>query len=201
MKKVLFATGNPSKAKRFSKGLLDKGIEVITLKDIEKDIEINEDVKNAIENAIIKAKAYAEVVDMPVFAMDDNLYLENVPEEKQPGVFVRRVNGKRLTDEEMLQHYTGLVKEYGKEGKLDCKWVYGMAVINEKKEISTYTWEKGGFYFVEKISDKIRAGYPLDSISINKKLNKYFTDITPEDKKMLSEYESDVVEFIANSVL
>lgn len=201
MKKVLFATGNPSKAKRFSKGLLDKGIEVITLKDIEKDIEINEDGKNAIENAIIKAKAYAEVVDMPVFAMDDNLYLENVPEEKQPGVFVRRVNGKRLTDEEMLQHYTGLVKEYGKEGKLDCKWVYGIAVINEKKEISTYTWEKGGFYFVEKISDKIRAGYPLDSISINKKLNKYFTDITPEDKKMLSEDESDVVEFIANSVL
>lgn len=201
MKKVLFATGNPSKAKRFSKGLLDKGIEVITLKDIEKDIEINEDGKNAIENAIIKAKAYAEIVDMPVFAMDDNLYLENVPEEKQPGVFVRRVNGKRLTDEEMLQHYTGLVKEYGKEGKLDCKWVYGMAVINEKKEISTYTWEKGGFYFVEKISDKIRAGYPLDSISINKKLNKYFTDITPEDKKMLSEDESDVVEFIANSVL
>ena len=201
MKKVLFATGNPSKARRFSKGLLDKGIEVITLKDIEKDIEINEDGKNAIENAIIKAKAYAEVVDMPVFAMDDNLYLENVPEEKQPGVFVRRVNGKRLTDEEMLQHYTGLVKEYGKEGKLDCKWVYGMAVINEKKEISTYTWEKGGFYFVEKISDKIRAGYPLDSISINKKLNKYFTDITPEDKKMLSEDESDVVEFIANSVL
>lgn len=201
MKKVLFATGNPSKAKRFSKGLLDKGIEVITLKDIEKDIEINEDGKNAIENAIIKAKAYAEVVDMPVFAMDDNLYLENVPEEKQPGVFVRRVNGKRLTDEEMLQHYTGLVKEYGKEGKIDCKWVYGMAVINEKKEISTYTWEKGGFYFVEKISDKIRAGYPLDSISINKKLNKYFTDITPEDKKMLSEDENDVVEFIANSVL
>ena len=201
MKKVLFATGNPSKAKRFSKGLLDKGIEVITLKDIEKDIEINEDGKNAIENAIIKAKAYAEVVDMPVFAMDDNLYLENVPEEKQPGVFVRRVNGKRLTDEEMLQHYTGLVKEYGKEGKLDCKWVYGMAVINEKKEISTYTWDKGGVYFVEKISDKIRAGYPLDSISINKKLNKYFTDITPEDKKMLSEDESDVVEFIANSVL
>ena len=96
MKKVLFATGNPSKAKRFSKGLLDKGIEVITLKDIEKDIEINEDGKNTIENAIIKAKAYAEVVDMPVFAMDDNLYLENVPEEKQPGVFVRRVNGKRL---------------------------------------------------------------------------------------------------------
>ena len=31
MKKVLFATGNEAKAKRFSKGLQEKGIEVITL--------------------------------------------------------------------------------------------------------------------------------------------------------------------------
>ena len=54
MKKVLFATGNPSKAKRFSKGLLDKGIEVITLKDIEKDIEINEDGKYSDASWVLK---------------------------------------------------------------------------------------------------------------------------------------------------
>lgn len=34
MKQILFATGNQSKAKRFSKGLLDKGIEVLSLKDL-----------------------------------------------------------------------------------------------------------------------------------------------------------------------
>ena len=31
MKQILFAIGNQSKAKRFSKGLLDKGIEVLSL--------------------------------------------------------------------------------------------------------------------------------------------------------------------------
>ena len=31
MKKVLFAIGNESKAKRFSKGLQEKGIEVVVL--------------------------------------------------------------------------------------------------------------------------------------------------------------------------
>ena len=113
------------------------------------------------------------------------------------------VKEKSQKEEEIIKsisrQYIKNIERINLENKSSIKNFY--FIINEKKEISTYTWEKGGFYFVEKISDKIRAGYPLDSISINKKLNKYFTDITPEDKKMLSEYESDVVEFIANSVL
>lgn len=199
MKKVLFATGNETKAKRFSKGLQEKGIEVITLKDIDAEIEVEENGKDAIENAIIKAKAYSNVVNIPVFAMDDNLYLENVPEEKQPGMYVRRVNGKRLNDDEMIEYYTNLVKLYGIDGKLTCRWVYGMAVINNGKE-STYTWSNEDFYMVEKPSNKINPGYPLNTISINKKLNKYFTEITEEDKALLHEDESDIVEFIANSI-
>ena len=199
MKKILFATGNPSKAVRFTKGLKEKGIEIITLKDINTEIEVNEDGKNAIENALIKAKAYSEIVDIPVLAMDDNLYLENVPEEKQPGTHVRRVGGKRLSDDEMIEHYTGLVRKYGINGKLTCRWVYGMAVINNGKE-NTYTWSKEDFYMVDTPIEKSNPGYPLNSISINKKLNKYFTDITEEEKAMIQEDESDVVEFIANSL-
>ena len=199
MKKVLFATGNPSKAKRFSRGLNEKGIEVITLKDINSEIKVEENGKNAIENAILKARAYAKVIDIPVFAMDDNLYLENVPEDKQPGMFVRRVNGKRLSDDEMIEHYSNLVKKYGVDGKLICRWVYGIAVINDGKE-TTYSWSKDEFYMVDTPTEKINQGYPLDSISINPKLNKYFVDITQEDKKMLHEDESDVVEFIVNSI-
>ncbi len=199
MIKVLFATGNETKAKRFSKGLEEKGIEVITLKDISTEIEVEENGKNTIENALIKARAYSKNINIPVFAMDDNLYLENVPEEKQPGMYVRRVDGKRLNDEEMIDHYANLVKKYGTKGKLTCRWVYGMAVINNGKE-STHTWSNEDFYMVDKPSNKINPGYPLDTISINKKLNKYFTDITEEDKAMLQEDESDVVEFIANSI-
>ena len=199
MKKILFATGNPTKAKRFSKGLKEKGIEVLTLNDIDTEIEVEENGKNAIENALIKAKAYSKVTNIPVFAMDDNLYLENVPEEKQPGMFVRRVNGKRLSDEDMIEHYTNLVKEYGEEGKLTCRWVYGMAVINNEKE-STYTWSKEDFYMVETPSEKMNPGYPLNTISVNKKLNKYFTDMTEEDNSLVQEDESHVVDFIAKSI-
>ena len=195
MKKVLFATGNESKAKRFKDGLLRNGIEIITIKDIDEDIEVLEDGKDAIENALIKARAYAKVLDMPVFAMDDSLYIDNIPDDKQPGLYVRRVNGKRLSDEEMLTYYSNLAHEYGEDGKLTCRWVYGIAVINNGVE-STYTWNKDDFYIVDKLSDKIDPGYPLNTISINKKLNKYFTDMTKEDYDTVKEDESDVVEFL-----
>lgn len=70
--------------------------------------------------------------------MDNNLYIEELPEEKQPGTHVRRVNGKELNDDEMIEYYCNLVKEYG--GKLKAKWVYGMVIYDgkEKKEMTDY---------------------------------------------------------------
>lgn len=48
MKQILFATTNESKAKQFSKGLLEKGIEVLSLKDLEINLEVEENGKDAI---------------------------------------------------------------------------------------------------------------------------------------------------------
>ena len=199
MKKILFATGNESKAKRFKKQLLENNVELITINDIEQKIDVAEDGKDAIENALIKARAYANISKFPILAMDDNLYIDNVPADKQPGMFVRRVNGKRLSDEEMIEYYSNLARVYGDDGRLTCRWVYGMALICNGVE-KTYTWSKEDFYIVDKPSNKINPGYPLNSISINKKLNKYFTDITDDDRKSLKEDESHVIEFIINGI-
>ena len=199
MKKILFATGNESKAKRFKKQLLENNVELITINDIEQKIDVAEDGKDAIENALIKARAYANISKFPILAMDDNLYIDNVPADKQPGMFVRRVNGKRLSDDEMIEYYSNLARVYGDDGRLTCRWVYGMALICNGVE-KTYTWSKEDFYIVDKPSNKINPGYPLNSISINKKLNKYFTDITDDDRKSLKEDESHVIEFIINGI-
>ena len=199
MKQILFATGNPTKAKRFSKNLLEKGIEVITLKDINLELDIEENGKDAVENAIIKAKAYYKETGITTIAMDDNLFLENVPEEKQPGMYVRRVNGKRLNDNEMIDYYSSLVKEYGENGKITARWIYGIALIKDGKE-DTYTWQKNDFYLVDKPSNIINPGYPLNTISVNKKLNKYFTDLTEKDKQTIQEDESDVIDFIVKNM-
>ena len=62
--------------------------------------------------------------------MDNSLFIEDINEDEQPGTHVRRVGGKTLTDDEMIEHYTSLVKKYG--DKLVAKWVYGMVIYTEK---------------------------------------------------------------------
>ena len=111
--KVLFATSNPAKVRNYKEELLKYGIELLTLKDIDIHIHVEENGKNAIENAYIKAKAYYDELRIPTIGMDNNLFIESIPDELQPGVFVRRINGKELNDDEMIKYYSNLVKEYG----------------------------------------------------------------------------------------
>ena len=200
MKKIVFATNNPTKSQRFSKGLFDYDIEVFSLKDLNINLEVEENGKDAIQNALIKARACFQKTNMPSIGMDDTLYLDNVPLEKQPGLFVRRVNGKILTDEEMIEHYINLVKNYGIDGKLNCKWVYGLAVIDKDGKENTYTWDKDNFYMVDKASDKKNPGYPLNSISKYKDIDKYFTEVTQEELELIKINEDHVIDFIKENI-
>ncbi len=196
---LLFATSNPSKVERFKKQLLKHNITIKSLKDINTVLDVEETGKDGIENALIKARAYYQELNIPIMAMDDNLYLDNVPENKQPGVFVRRINGQRLTDEELLSYYIDLVKAYGINNRINASWSYGLAIIKDDKEY-TYSFKKDSFYLIDKPTNKRHPGYPLDSISINKETGKYFTDLTPEDKKDLYNDEADVISFIVKSI-
>ena len=197
--KVLFATSNPAKVRNYKEKILKSGIELLTLKDIDIHIHVEENGKNAIENAYIKAKAYYDELEIPTIGMDNNLFIEGIPDELQPGVFVRRINGKELNDDEMIEYYTKLVKEYG--GKLKARWVYGMVLISENG-IYEYSWSYDDFYLVSNVNEKRNPGYPLDSISIDEKLNKYFVDMTEEDriKNKKQDKDDEIINFIINSL-
>lgn len=195
MKEILFATGNASKVARFYDKLLEKGILLKSLKDVNINIDIEENGKTAIENAEIKAKAYYEATRMTTMAIDDTLYIEGIPEERQPGTYVRRVNGKRLNDEEMINYYTNLVKTYGKDGKLNAKWISGFVIIKDGV-ISTYTNITSEYYLVDTPTKERKEGYPLSSIMINKKANKYDIYLTDEDKKVGQADDSGFIDFV-----
>lgn len=197
--KVLFATTNPAKVKNYVNELKERNVELLTLKNIDVKLDINENGKDAIENAYIKAKAYYDKTGITTIGMDNCLYIDELSEEKQPGTFVRRVNGKELTDDEMIEHYSNLAKEYG--GKLTANWVYGM-VIYDGKEVKKYTWKKEHFYLVDIPNEKRNPGYPLDSISILPELNKYFVDLTKEEKlnNKNDKNKQEIIEFIVNNI-
>lgn len=197
--KILFATKNPSKIEYYAKELEKNNLEVLTIKDLDSEVQVEENGKNAIENAKIKAMAYYKETGLTTIGIDDNLFLENIEEEKQPGTNVRRVNGKRLSDDEMIDYYVSLVKENG--GRINAKWVKGVAIYNGK-EMKTFSYDRDNFYFVEKPSLKRHDGYPLDSISIIPEFNKYLTELNEEEKKIYKNknQNNSIIEFIINNL-
>lgn len=189
MKKVLFATKNPAKIKYYADELKKYGYEIYTISDLNVDIDVEENGKDGVENAIIKVKAYQNICNMITIAIDDNLYFEDLEDSKQPGTNVRRVNGKRLNDEEMLKYYTNLVKEYGINGeKLSAVWIKGVAIY-DGKNIVTSSFKRNKVYFKNTQSKIVHDGYPLDSISFIPKYNKYISELNKEE---LSDYKNEV---------
>lgn len=115
--KLLFGTGNQAKLNVMKIRLKPLGINLIGLEDLKKEgytvSSVPETGNTPLENARQKAMAYYQVFKMPVFSCDSGLYFDEVPDEIQPGVHVRNVNGRYLSDDEMIAYYTGLAKQYG----------------------------------------------------------------------------------------
>lgn len=178
--KLLYGTSNPAKLTSMRRRLTTLNIELVGLKDLNKQIPtVTEDGTTPLANARKKATAYFSAFRIPVFSCDSGLYIENFPEELQPGVHVRTVNGKYLTDEEMIAHYSSLAQKYG-----DLKAAYRNAICFVKDESSIYeamdkSMESEPFIITSTPHKIINKGFPLDSLSIDIKTGKYYNDLDP----------------------
>lgn len=171
--KVLIATKNKGKIEKYSSILKSLEIDYCTLEDINLDIEINESGDNTTENAIIKAKAYYEKVKIPVLTDDSGLLIDKLPKEKQPGVYVRRYNGRELSDDEILELYSKEIENVG--GESTGAFVISIAIIDEEGNIHTKE-TKHRRLFVSKPDVNRVPGYPLSSLVFDKEKNMYMTE-------------------------
>lgn len=180
--RLLYATGNPAKFTAMQRRLEPLPIELVGLNDLRAQgvviPNVPETGNTPLENARQKALAYYESFRMPVFSCDSGLYFEDVPEEIQPGVHVRTVNGVYLTDEQMLEHYTGLVKRYG---RLTARYRNAICYVQDAEhtyEAMEPDMESEKFWLTDIPHSSIRkAGFPLDSISLDPRTGKYFYDL------------------------
>lgn len=200
--KLLYGTSNPAKLSAMKHRLEELNIELVGLKDMQERgfelPEVPEDGNTPLENARKKAKAYYEAFNIPVFSCDSGLYFENVPDEIQPGVNVRNVNGKYLTDDEMIEHYSGLVKKYG---NLTAKYKNAICFIMDEEHMyegMETSMESEKFIITDTPHSTVRKkGFPLDSLSIDIKTNKYFYDL-PENEVEQVAVEDGFVEFFSD---
>lgn len=182
IQKLLYGTGNPAKLSSMQRRLAPLGIELIGLKDLDKTIpEVLEDGKTPLENARKKAAAYYEEFGIPVFSCDSGLYIDNIPDAEQPGVHVRTINGRYLTDDEMLAHYSGLAEKYG---DLTARYRNAICFIKDADhsyEAMEESMASEPFIITSVPHETRKKGFPLDSLSIDIKTGKYYYDLDPSE--------------------
>lgn len=185
--KLLYGTGNPAKLNAMKKRLSGLGITLVGLKDLGCEIpEIVEDGKTPLENARKKAVAYFEAFRIPVFSCDSGLYIDGVPENEQPGVHVRRVNGKVLSDEQMIVHYSSLAKKYGNP---TARYRNAICFVADEKHIYEAMEPSMGssaFILTSNPYPVMKKGFPLDSLSVDIKTGKYYYELTGNELDRLA---------------
>lgn len=168
--KVLIGTNNAGKIKKYSEMLKELNIEYCTLKDMNIKIDIEENGNTVEENSVIKAKAYYNLAKIPVITDDSGLELDNLPKEMQPGVYVRRHNGKELTDEEIIELYSKEIESIG--GETTGAFNIAITIIDENgKEYTKVT--KHDRLFVSKPCKERTKGYPMNSLIYDKEKGQY----------------------------
>ena len=176
---IIYGTGNPAKLAAMQRRLAGLDLDIIGLKDVEGEIPaVPETGKSPMENARQKALAYYDVFQMPVFSCDSGLYFENVPDEVQPGVHVRNINGKCLSDEEMIAYYGGL-----KYGDLVARYRNAICLVVDEEHIYEAMEESMAsekFLITSKPHPIRKPGFPLDSLSVDVKTGKYYYDSLEE---------------------
>lgn len=200
--RLLYGTGNQAKLDGMRKWLEPLEIEIIGLGDLKKTIPaVQENGMTPLENARLKASAYYEAFHMPVFSCDSGLYFDNVPSTVSPGIHVRTIGGKYLSDEEMIAYYSGLAKQYG---NLTARYKNAICLIMDyghRYEAMEPSMESKPFLIADKPHpDRVRkAGFPLDCLSVDIGTGKYYYDL-PEDTLEQVATKNGFLEFFVKNV-
>lgn len=142
MKTIVFASMNAKKAAEIQR-MAPECIKVLCLKDIPEAAGIpqaEENGKTFLENATIKAKYWAEKLDMPVLAEDSGIEISAL--NGFPGVYTKRCieqlrPGANINADNPAELYPLLLELIAESGKntTEARWVSSMAYIDGSNEL------------------------------------------------------------------
>jgi inosine/xanthosine triphosphate pyrophosphatase family protein len=179
MKEIIYGTTNPAKVAQVRSVLEPLGFDVKSLTEADAQISVEEDGKTAEENARKKAATYASTLGKRVLSMDVALYFNDLPDDQQPGLHVRRIaGGKRADDTELLAYYADLARSMG--DRVDAYWRYAFALAQPDGDCISFTHDTPRI-FVSTPSEKIVEGFPLESLQIDPESGKYISDMSPNE--------------------
>lgn len=197
MIEVFFATKNKDKIIKMRNRLKGLDIKVITPYDINVNIEIEENGSNVIENATLKARAYFDKIKFPTIATDSSLYVEKF--DVQPGLFIKRINGVTLNDDELEEHYINELNKVG--GTSKAFYVTGLVLVQDGK-VNSIEIKEDEFIFTSNVCKHNRNYDPLSRLEYDEKIGKYFCELDEiEMDKRGYNFDKEAREFIKNNIM
>jgi len=197
--KILYATQNAAKVRNMRRRLSGTGIDIVTPDDLGIHVEVEENGRTVSENAMKKAEAYAPLTDIPVLAADSGLLIDGLPDEEQPGMFVRRVNGILLTDDEMIDHYAALAEHLG--GSRKAHYVTGLAMIVSGKRFCEEVPENEFLLVSVPNPNRYHTGNPLDVVAVDPATGSYHNDLPDSAFKDVAwTFERACLRFVLNAL-
>lgn len=181
MKKLLIATTNAAKLEEISQGLChltEKGIQILSLKDVNIPTDVEETGETFLQNAQLKAEFYGKLSGLPTIADDGGLMIDALNGE--PGVKSRRWPGYEATDEELITMTLTKLQGIPEKDRSAhfCTVLYFYDPVS--KTAFYETGEIDGF-IAEKSTERPTNGYPYRALFILKENNTFYDELTDEE--------------------
>jgi len=180
MKEIVLASSNAGKVREVAMMMEDMGIRVVPLSETSFEGEIEENGSTFEENAVIKAKAVAEKLHVPVLADDSGLEIDCL--DKAPGIYSARYLGHdtpySIKNKLILEKLEGVPEE-----ERTARFVCSMALALPYGVVLTTTATMEG-----RIAYEIKGenGFGYDPIFYLPEFGMSSAEISPEQKNEIS---------------
>ena len=180
--KLLLATTNPAKQAELTKYLSPlraKGVEIISLANLDPIDEPEETGSTLEENAILKAKYYAEKTGMPSLADDGGFMIDILNGE--PGVKSNRWLGYKASDQELIDYTLKRLEGIPFEQRT-AQGALVLCYYNPATgTLKTAHHEISGYIALE-TSERVIPGFPYRALfKVAQFDNTYYDELTEEE--------------------
>ena len=175
MTNLIYATTNPGKIVEIGRHFGMYGIKASSLIDfVPLEMDVAETGKTLGENAILKSRAYAKVIaeasnlrGQKFLVVSDDTGVEIKGLNGEPGIFVRRWKGYKMTDEEIISYTLERMEGLkGEDRNAKFRTVLAITTVDEKGKVSEPVLFEGSLdgWINETATDERILGFPFESI-------------------------------------
>lgn len=176
--KLVLASQNQKKLKEMSQILGQLGVEICLQSDVGVSIDVEETGTTFEENSLLKAKAVMEATGLPSIADDSGLCVDVLGDA--PGVYSARYGGEGLDD---VGRYRLLLENMRGQSPRTCRFVSVITCCFPTGEVLVARGECEGTVAFAPMGE---GGFGYDPIFFLPQLKKTFSQITQEEKNVIS---------------